>query len=90
LCVENTCTRVNRGLSTVRASTRCPSSQRRRGTNAAKLMRTCSAMRDRSDSTDTGPCVDTAATTASNTSRTTGSDRAKWAARSPSGAQVCT
>jgi hypothetical protein len=81
--------RVNRVLSTRRASTRCPFSQRRRGIRAAKLIRTCSAIRVFSASTLTGPHARTAATTRSKVSRTAGSVPAKCRSMSPSAAQVC-
>ena len=66
-----------------------PPSQWRRGTKAAKLIRTCSAMRVFSGSTVTGPRRETAASTRSNAARTAGDARAKCRSRSPSGAQEC-
>jgi len=56
--------------------------------NAAKLIRTCSAIRVRSGSTVTGPKPETAASTRSKVARTAGDARAKCRSRSPSGAQV--
>ena len=56
--------------------------------NAAKLIRTCRAMRVRSGRTSTGPHARTAARTAAKVSRTTGAQPAKCASTEPSGAQV--
>ncbi len=86
---ENVSTRRNRGLSIRRARMRWPFSQSRRGMNAAKLIRTCRAMRVFSASTWTGPTARTQASAASKAARTCGLDRAKWSSRSPRAAQAC-
>ena len=56
--------------------------------NAAKLIRTCSAIRVFSGSTVTGPSASTTASTRSNVARTAGSARAKKRSTSPSDAHV--
>ena len=58
--------------------------------NAAKLIRTCKAMRVFSGSTSTGPKPAVAASTASKVARTCGLVPAKCRSRSPSAAQVWT
>src|SRR5689334_6014786 len=57
--------------------------------NAAKLIRTCRAMRVFSASTWTGPTARTQARAASKAARTCGLERAKWRSRSPRAAQAC-
>src|SRR5512135_1277549 len=58
--------------------------------NAAKLIRTCKAMRVFSGRISTGPQAATAASTAPKVARTCGSVPAKCRSRSPSGAHVWT
>ena len=80
--------RRNRGLSIRRARTRWPFSQSRRGMKAAKLIRTCKAIRVFSASTWTGPTARTQASAASKVARTCGLARAKCRSRSPRAAQA--
>src|SRR5258708_24489115 len=81
--------RGNRGLVIHLARTRCPASERRRGSKGAKLILACSAILVFSARISTGPSASTTASTRSNVARTTGAELAKWRSRSPSRAHVC-
>jgi hypothetical protein len=72
------------GCSSRRASTTWPSTQRRRGVTAAKLMRTWKATRVFSGSTVTGPFRSASSTNRQKMATTSGSRPARWASRVPS------